>query len=425
MRIETLTIKNFKNIDHKDINLKGRTMWLIGPNNIGKSSIIQAALGIMPEEPLKEGESKGDVVIVLSDKSGIAYTCTFKFSKKSQKPTLTIADSTGAVQKAPVTLFNELFNVTDFDIDGWLKLSGTKQVEAIKNLIGVDWEEVDEEYAKKFKERTDKNRDLEKVLGKLTDTVYKKDLPVKPEDISIIQAKFSEVSKHNETVLRGETTKESHLSEIKEREANISEFERQIKNFQDSIETSKKLISDAEAKVIAIDQWLKLNPKKQIEDVQAEYDAAVERNLDIERNNGVKALKDEADGISLELNDIEKRLSDIKDLKVNQFREAQDKGLIPVKGLSLDYEENILRLDGLPLNSEQINTARRITVGLEIQAALMSAGQVRIAKFDASLVDSKNTAEIIAWAKEKDIQLFIECVARDHTSLTIEVVEEE
>jgi hypothetical protein len=78
-------------------------------------------------------------------------------------------------------------------------------------------------------------------------------------------------------------------------------------------------------------------------------------------------------------------------------------------------------LDGLPFESNQINTARKIIAGLEIQFALMS--DVKIARFDGSLLDNKSIAEVENWAKEKGVQLFVELVDRDGDELKIEVQE--
>jgi len=69
LKIISAEITNFKNITHREINFEGRSAIIIGPNEAGKSSLIQAICSgvdskMMPAEPLKKGEDRGSVEIV-------------------------------------------------------------------------------------------------------------------------------------------------------------------------------------------------------------------------------------------------------------------------------------------------------------------------------------------------------------------------
>ena len=93
---------------------------------------------------------------------------------------------------------------------------------------------------------------------------------------------------------------------------------------------------------------------------------------------------------------------------------------MPVKGLKFDGES--LTLDGQPFNSDQINTARRIIAGLELQYFKMK--DVKIARFDGSLLDNQSLTHVKKWAEDKGIQLFVEFVERDGDKLKIEIDQE-
>ena len=101
-------------------------------------------------------------------------------------------------------------------------------------------------------------------------------------------------------------------------------------------------------------------------------------------------------------------------------KKAIQEANLPVTGLSFDDEK--IYLDGLPFKSNQINTARRIIAGLEISYALL--GQVRIARFDGSLLDKNSMEAVKEWAKEKDLQLFVEIVDREGNDFKIDIQEE-
>lgn len=418
MKIQSLKIKNFKLIKEEELNLQGRHVWLLGPNASGKSSILQAACGEMPEEPLKEGETKGNVEIVITDKeTDIAYTCLFKFSKTNQKATLSITDATGATQKAPATLFNSLFNVSDFNIDEFLKLSDSKQLDKIKELAGIDWTDVEARHKELFDERTFKTRKVKEVDNKLLGTTYDKRMSTDVIDPEEINGRLNKAISHNEKVQSVYDGTKQRAEKLVEMKAKADELLAQIQQLSDQADIIRQ-------EMIKGDKWLEANPKIDLTSIQQEQSDLTAQNATITANNAVKALKDESEGLWLEINDIEKELDTIKTTKENQFREAQDNGLIPVKGLTIDYEDSSLRLDGFPFNSKQVNTARKIMAGLEIQEALMCKDQVRIARFDGSLLDNNSIQEVFDWAKEKDMQLFIECVDRNSESLTIEIVEE-
>jgi recombinational DNA repair ATPase RecF len=42
LKVLKASITNFKNITHKEVELNGRSVMFVGPNNVGKSSLIQA-----------------------------------------------------------------------------------------------------------------------------------------------------------------------------------------------------------------------------------------------------------------------------------------------------------------------------------------------------------------------------------------------
>lgn len=415
MKIQNLKIKNFKVIDEEQIDLQGRSVFLLGPNGVGKSSIIEAAFGQMPGEPLKHLASKGEVSIELSDKDGVKYKCTFKFSKTNQKPSLTIEDENGEVVKKPATVFSELFNITDFDIDSFLRLSTTKQIDQIKNLSGIDWSDIDAEYKKLYDERTFKNRKSDELSKKLTGTTFSKDLKPYPQSVDELLKKYEIANNANDTHRRGELA--------------LSDIESKIKSKIDEIESLKLKILSIEAEVDScnvkkkeIIEWLKENPLVSTDGIKEEIDKAKSHNEAYSKNEQVRALKNDLEGLTFEILDIEKRMSDIKELKRKQLIEAQQLGKIPVKGLSIDEDSTELRIDGIPF--DQVNTAKKIIAGLEIQAALLSDGKVRIARFDGSLLDNKSLSEVLEWAKSKDIQLFIEMVERNSERLTIQIDEQ-
>ena len=189
------------------------------------------------------------------------------------------------------------------------------------------------------------------------------------------------------------------------------------------IEQKKKALAELqqylqEAELQATQAQVYIDTEKEIDTdgIEEELRNVYSFNELVEANFRAKAIREKEKTWLQEISETEKRMQQIKDEKVKMIEAAN----LPVKGLTID--DAGLYLDGLPFRSNQINTARRIIAGLEIQLAMM--GEVRVAAFDGSLLDNKSMAEVIKWAAEKDVELFIEEVAKSSDKLEIKITEQ-
>ena len=349
----------------------------------------------MPKKPLKEGERKGEVKIEIDD-----YDIIFNFTAKNQKPKLHVFDKSGRPQKAPATLFKKLFGVVDFEIDKFLNLSTKNQVDFLKNLLGIDWTEVDNKYKNLFEERTYLNRQIKEFDAKLEGKRF--DPNLKKIDIEAIQKELEEANTKNVTHSNVENG-------IKTRRTRLEEIQRDIEELISIKDATQKQILDGE-------RWLESNEKVDTTEISASLNKAIENNGLITENEQSREDREKAAELVNTVDAIEHEMNEIKELKKKELETAK----MPVEGLSFD--DDSLYLDGHPFNSDQINTARKIIAGLQIQYAC-SDSQVKIARFDGSLLDKHSMKIVEAWAKEKGIQLFVELVDREGDTLKIEVAE--
>lgn len=393
-RIQKVEIKNFKCIDYQNVDLNGNNVYLVGPNAKGKTSFIDACYGQLPGKPLKDGERKGEINIEID-----GYIIEFNFSEKNQKAKLNIFDKEGKPQKAPATLFKQLFGINDFNIDEFLKLSDSKQVDFIKNIIGIDWTDVDAKRKELYDERTFKDRKIKELDARLTGKMFKKDL-VKVE-ITPLMEKLSKANELNTRIDNGNdfVTKSEEIIESKKI---------QIKLLQEEI-------NEISSKVNKSKEWLSENKKVSTQDIEEEIKAATENNEEIALQSQFNREREEVKKLVSEVDSIEEEMKSIDEEKKKHLEAAS----MPVRGLTFD--EDKLYLDGIPFESDQVNTARRIIAGIEIQYAL--CGEVKIARFDGSLLDKNSMEEVEKWAKDKGVQLFVEIVDREGEELKIEVEE--
>ncbi len=141
----------------------------------------------------------------------------------------------------------------------------------------------------------------------------------------------------------------------------------------------------------------------------------MEHNAEVEKQERGKAKYAELDAAIKTQEHLNAKIQEVEQAKKQAIAEAN----LPVPGLTFD--DNQLFLNGLPFERTQINTAQLIITGLKIQMALL--GQVRIARFDGSLLDNSSLAEVETWAAANNLQLFVELVDRSGEALKIEVKE--
>lgn len=393
-RIQRVAIHNFKCIDHEEVEMNGSNVYLTAPNARGKTSFIDACFGQMPGTPLKEGTRKGGVEIEID-----GYVLDFKFTQKNQKAKLNIFDAEGKPQKAPATLFKELFGVTDFNIDDFLKLSSSKQVDFIKDIIGIDWTDIDNRRKELYDDRTFKNRRIKELDARLTGKMFKKNL--EKIEIDPIMKRLNEANSLNSKIERGENFIKDVEEEISEAECQVEALNKKIERLKSERDKSNK--------------WLSENKKVSTEDIEKEIKEATENNEQIALQSQFDSEREECQKLVKEVDTIEEEMNEIDETKKKELESAE----MPVRGLTFDDDK--LYLDGIPFESDQINTARRIIAGIEIQYAL--SGEVKIARFDGSLLDKKSMKEVHEWAEKRGVQLFVEIVDREGEELRIEVEE--
>lgn len=389
-RIQHVSLRNFKGVESASFSPEGKTVYIIGPNGAGKTSIIDALTSNMPDEPLKKGTHKGSVEI---DVDG--YHIEWKFSAKNQKAKLVIysIEDGGQEVSSPALLLKKLFGVRDFKIDEFLSMSESKQLEKLMQIAGIDLTQENEEYAYLYEERRIVNRDLKDASAQAKLLVYDSSIGER-KNADEIQARVKSAIQANSDILAIKGRQDARLSEI---------------------ESMKARLADLELSAAAASTYLSNNLPVDTTEIENELRNVHAYNEKVDVNARAKTIQEKESALGNESIDLERRLALV--VETRRYKLANSK--LNVTGLTFD--ETSLYLDGLPFKSNQINTARRIIAGLEIQFAMM--GEVRIASFDGSLLDNKSQDQVKAWATEKGVELFIEEVSK--TSDKLEIVIEE
>jgi predicted ATP-dependent endonuclease of OLD family len=404
MKVQGLTIRNFKGIKHERLQIKGNNVYVLGRNAMGKTSFLDAIFKIlagknMPSMPTSQGERSGDIEIDMGE-----FIVKAKFNSKNEKVSVTVETKEGAQYPSPRAFLDEKIGTIDFSVDDFFKLSTAKQVEKMKQLAGVDFSDIDEAYKTAFDKRTEVNRKVNELEIKL-EGWDKNNIVL--HDLKLSQKHLNDKRDFN---TQYENYKK-RLTEIDDRKSAITEEIKQLHEKLYALEKEQDSLSDEH---LETNEWCQQNEPYKIEDEDAKLLQLIEENKTIQKNIDNQEVYKELVKLLEEQKTLNSAINRCQETKANELKAAQLPG-----GLSLS--DDGLMYHGLPFEAAQINRAQQIIIGLQINLALL--GEVKIARFEGSLIDDENMEFIEDWAHKNGLQLFVEMVDRSAESLRIEVKE--
>lgn len=163
MRIAALSVSNFKRLSALDIEADRGLIILGGKNGAGKSSALDAitaaltGAGAIPDEPVKRGESKGEVVVTLD--SGIVVKRTFTRREDGTfGGGLTITTADGMSPGKPQAWLDQRIGDLSCDPLAFLTAKPEVQAERLRKIAGVDTSMLDAKKRAAFEARTEIGR---------------------------------------------------------------------------------------------------------------------------------------------------------------------------------------------------------------------------------------------------------------------------
>jgi hypothetical protein len=401
----------------------GEVITITGANRAGKSSLINAIAMLfggsenMPERPLHTGASRGHILGDLDD-----IVVTRKFTTAGA-PSLTITSKNGDSLKSPQTLLDSLWNKM-LDPVKFIRLSDTpegrrKQAEILRNLVNLDFTDLDGRRKKAYDDRTLASRDLTVAKGKLVN--FPADGTAPKEEISVrdllekLQA-AQEQNRKNQTIRKTADDIRSTLADQKSECATLSQtiedIEKMLKEKKGEREDmlvrigrTEHDLNDASANVSALNDV----DEKLIQDQIAKAD---ETNVKVRGNRRRAEITKEISGHQKKVDSLTAEMDQIDKHKQKQLADAN----FPLPGLSFD-ESGIL-LDGEPFaqgsSAEQTKAAMAIGIALNppIHVILIRGGND---------LDDDSLAEVRKIAAERGYQVWIETIrTNDPAAIVLE-----
>jgi len=429
-------IVNFKNISHKEIELDGRSIILAGPNQVGKSSLIQAICSpvnakYIPVEPIKQGEEKGSVELVIGGTlhgEKVKYKIGYYFSQANKRGRLVLHDKNGTqIKGGEKSILQDIIGNISFDIMEFVRLgrteSGTvstagvkKQIEVLKELMPQSelktLYDLDQEKERIYNERTEFNREIKYIESAITQEGMKVEEIEKysePVDASSISLEIQQANEFNDKIKRGKAFVEQSKIDIPELDKEIEDVKAKLAK----LEAQKvKLNEDVDKTNL----FLEGKEPKDVSALNEKLNNIGFHNSMVEKVKSLKSQNEKLIDLRKKADTITDRLSKIEKEKKDVFANSK----MPVKGLAFD--ENVVTYKGLPLSEDQLPTSQLIGIGLKIGMALNPNLRLLVIR-DGSLLDNKTMNFVLEMCEKHNYQLLIEMVKHDGGELSIEFIE--
>lgn len=432
MKIKKIEVKNFKVISDETVDFNGCSAIITAGNRKGKTSVLKGLIdrmrGQKPEIIVKEGEEKGFNNIELTDGSRIEW----KFTQKTESFAFITKEGL-KVNAGVIKAIGEKYFGSLFDIDKFLLASSKKQSDMLARLVGIDFTEIDNTYKQVYEERTEANRELNRLK-----TINKeKPEPVEKPDIDSLKQKLRKIKVKNER-LRAEWREENdrlreevfaHNQEqeklsdkLRSADLLLDELGRfrntifdECIDFEKANKIKNELPAPADQK-----EFLPVHEPECIdeEDAGQDIEAAYEQlRLHDRYASDLKEYgewKSDIEAAKKEVDELNKKLASILGKKQSMIESAN----IPE---GFKFSEEGLTYNGYPLTAQQLATSEIYIAALKLGS--LALGDIKTLHFEASALDRNSLSTIEKWASDNDYQLLIERPDFEGGDIKYEIIE--
>lgn len=443
VKLKEFEAENFKGIDHKLINIEGRSFIIVSKNGTNKSSLMDGMMSAIdssyvPSVPIKQGHESGSVKVVLEEDTmggqKREYTVKMNFTQSNQTGKLTVLDENGAkIDKSPREFLNSLLGKIPKPIHDFLR--GNRQEDknrrykTLRTLTGKEKEldKLEVEKKEAVEEREKLHNEVKALEGGLynhgiTEEEFAKyskpaNLKAAEDALAAVQPTITKINgvreKYNGYVLELSKIENSNNDLVNKNQSNLEE----IKRLEDKIQSLKaenaardiKITENTQKqtelkdKIKSGDEWFAKNTMPNVTELTANLTEATKHDTTYKR---IKEFEQKQQELFKKKQDY-----DAIDAKVKDFdrkkAEIISKSNLGVPGLTFD--ENGIYLNGLPLEEGQINTAKILEVGEDLFFASNTNLKVMFVP-NGSMYDKENLHRLFKKAHAKGVMVIAEVV---------------
>lgn len=413
MKVKTVYLHNVLRVSDVHLDLDGHNLYLVGGRNgQGKSSTLNGLLMALcgkrgmdfPDVPLKDGENKGRVTVELSGKNDDLHDSKFTvercFERRRNggvKETLRILDSQGEEAPEPQTLLNRLYKSRGLDPLAFLRLKKKDQITELRQMLGLDFTDLDAEHKTLYAERALINKDGVAKKAHVDSMPLHSGVP--PQEVSV-----SELSDELQRRIRVNEANEETRIAWSQADRSVSAAQAKVERLEASLAQARGELELAQASYDKLKDEASNLQDLDVEEIQLQISESEAVNLKVRENANREAQLLEVDRLRQEARNRTDRMQEIDDEKRDRIEKAD----WPVEGLGLDDEG--VTYNGLPF--EQAARSLRIRTSVKMAAALNPELRLLVCQFGNDL-DDKSLEELGRIAEELDLQILLEVVTRN------------
>ena len=411
MKIVNLQAENIKRIVAVEITPDGHVVVVGGANAAGKSSVLDGIMytlrgkSLIPDEPLRRGTKKGHFTIKLDGEEPLTVKRIFG-AKGTSSLKVTAAD--GSSPASPQALLDSLCGRIAFDPLEFTRQPPAKQVETLRELVGLDFTEHDAKRLKLFADRTVVNRDVKSTEAKLDSAPQHGGTP--EEEVSVIN-----LTKELSLAQATNTAKEEACSKVRDGAGQTLLAAKEVQRTAHNVKLAQDELKKDEVEHAAAVE-AKGACDKEVDKLKMKADALIadecqpildriaksdEVNSKIRANAERKRLANELAGLCGKADTLTGQLERLDEDKQQALESAE----WPIEGLG--FGDDGVTFSDLPF--EQASSAEQLRISVAVGLALNPKLRVLLIR-DGSLLDENNLATIGKMAEEADAQVWIERV---------------
>lgn len=427
MKIKHVYAHNVMGIEEIDFDLNGHHLFLVGGRNgQGKSSALSAiAMALcgkrgcdFPTESVKHGERQAIVRIDIDGAPEEWQNPQVRVERRMErradgtiKDTLVITDEDGQEAPTPQRLLDELYKHRGFDPLAFSRMKPSEQIEELRKVVDIDFDEFDSARAELYQERLSVGREVKSLKGKLDGMKRISDVPEEPVSVKELTEELARRNEANSNNARKRAELEQHRQEYRQAAQECERADARVMELRQLLDAASKHAAECRNEREQLEEEGK-RLKEEVEqlvdadlqEITTQIQRSEEINEAIRHNRARKELRAELEAKEDAYSDLTARIAEVDQDKANAIREAA----WPVDGLSFDGAE--IRYKDVPFS--QCSASERIRVSVAMGIASNPKLPLLIISNGESL-DNDALREIEQVASEKGYQILVEFMTRD------------
>lgn len=450
MKILRVKVRNFGQIREVEFTPGDHYLFLLGgKNRAGKTSLCKAIIHAIQGKtayestcPIRKGEDEANIEVELTGFSPDTHKDYLKVCRKltrkgdSYKDELLIyesEDKEGFTASAPQSLLNKLFETRGFDPYTFKDKSTKEQVEIVKQLVGIDFDAIDDKIERLSGERKLKNQELKKAEAVFESMPLHKDAGFEEKSASdvllqiqqlqailpTIQAAESELEKIQLRIDNGTEHSRRLLGEMESHHSDIKGWQEEIAKLQEKIDGRQKDLAKCRQDITKFEEKIgelrdqRVAKSVELNELREKYDADKVQKLQesvktidatnkkVRQNIERREKQAEVRKLNNEWSKLDEEIKKEEASKTEAIESAQ----WPVEGIS--FTSAGVTYNGIPL--AECSTSEQLIISLAISAKLNPSLRLLIIQRGESL-DDDSLGIIKSFAEKNDFQVLVEYV---------------